>query len=494
MGIIQRQSIKGISVFVVGALIHFVTMILILPKVASDGDQAVCRVIFSLLLLFSIIGSGGISATILKYFEPWKDNKKVLPTFNFISLVYTVVFTLFMIAFIWITKDIICHYKTADISKLDAGKLAEYYWVLPITCSCFALMYYFEAYSIATHRLTAPAVVKEIFLRVTLLILMLCFVNDWMSLKEFFIGYAITYILALIILIIYCVMVRGYRVGYNTKAMEQVPWKQYLHYSLYIFIAGVAAALMLNSDQIIVYKMLGDKATNLYSLAVTLASMVTLPYKPLSAILIPFINEAWANKNSSKLTEISNESSVNLTAIGVLLTILLISNAQHLLPFLKPQQQAFIVPLIILCGARILDYLTGVSSEMMITSPTYKRLVLFMFISFLCALIGYRILIPIYGATGAAIANGIGLITYNVFKYGHLNKVYALKPIAWVSMYSILLGMLVFGLQLLVPQFNNWMLDLVVRSAVVFIIYVVGMYKFRLAPQFNIAVHKIMNK
>ncbi len=489
MGIIQRQSIKGTLVFIVGSAIHFATMILFMPKLLSIQDQATYRVYLSIILTTSVLGIAGVNAVLIRHLETWRKNKLVLPTFNAITLGYTLLWSLIMVAGLYLGKDFIYKWKgTTD------PYLLKYFWCIPLSSFFFALLYYFEAYSIATHRLTAPSIVKEVLLKLILLISMVLYAKQLITIYQFFLIYALSYGVGFIIMAIYCFTIRGYRLGWSNIAVQQLPLQDYFKYSIYFLLSSIAGALMLNSDQVVLYGMLGSTATAIYGNSVTLGSMITIPYKPLSAILLPFMYEAWANNDTEKLNKINLESSKNLSAIGALLLVLLVANVHHLYQFMPASLAFFKWPLIIIGLGRVLDYTTGASTELLLSSPTYKRLVVYMFATFIFSLLCYKILIPRYQEVGAALSCSLTLLFYNVLKYIHLYKQYKLQPFNLTSMAFILIGAIAWAAQLLLPVLPNFILDIAVRCTIIATVYGGIVLYYKLIPFANNLLTKYIIK
>ena len=182
MGIIQRQSIKGTLVFIIGAAIHFSTMLLMIPKMLGEADQAVYRVVFSLILMFSVFGVGGANAALLKHLPDFENKPKERKVFNFVTFVYTIIVALITLALVYCSKNIIYAWKGNSNAYL-----LNYFWCIPIGSFFATLLYYFEYYSIATHRLTAPSIVREIILKIIVLLHLPTFaLNSLYNIKQKF--------------------------------------------------------------------------------------------------------------------------------------------------------------------------------------------------------------------------------------------------------------------------------------------------------------------
>jgi O-antigen/teichoic acid export membrane protein len=489
MGIIQRQSLKGTLVYMVGSLIQFGTMVLLVPNVLGEADQAIFRVYASLIFLFSTFGYLGANALVIRHlheYEHLPQHRKVL---NGVTLVVTIFGALLSVCLIFASKTVIYELKGGNNPYL-----LTYFWCVPVSVFFSVIQGYFECYSIATHRITAPSIVREIILRGMFLLAIISYHYSWITIKGFFVWFTIGYAVSAVTNMLYCIAVRNFRISLSSKFLNLIPWRKYVPYAFFVFLIAGFAAIMLNVDQPIVYSMLGAKSVDIYGSAVTLAAMVTIPYKPLSSILLPFMYEAWHNKDMEKLNKISRESSVNLTIVGTVLLVLLLANLPTLFQFLPTMFEAMYLPLMILGIGRVLDFTTGASTEMVLSSPTYKYLAWFMAASVLLSLICYKVFVPAYGAIGAACVVSGNLLFFNCLKFWHLYKRYKLQPLHITSFYVILLGIGIYFAQLMLPHSLPWLLDLVVRSFVICLAFAVAAFRGNWVPFFTDIVHKALLK
>jgi O-antigen/teichoic acid export membrane protein len=480
MGIIQRQSLKGLIAFVLGAGVHMVTMLFLMPNMLSEQDIAVYRVYFSLIMLFSVVGLGGTNGIYLKFFSELKTDARKLYMVNTVSLLFALCFCILMVVGIYFSVDIFYGLK-----KTESPYLLRHFACVPISSICLALLYYFESYSLASHRLTAPTVLKEVALRSMLLLLVVGYYFKWISIFTFFWAYSFSYFICLVVLIVYCVKYKGYRLAWYPPLLKEIPWKKYFSYAFFLFISAVIATAVINMDQVILYGLLGSLATDIYGMAFTIASMITIPYKPLSAILLPFLFDAWQQGDSEKINRINRQSSLYLSAIGILFFLLLNSNISIFYRFIPEYLQHFRWPLLILCLGRILDYATGASTELLLSSPDYKKLNIFFLITFIGTSLMYLFLVPRYSYTGAAVATVFGILLFNSLKFGLLYRKYQLQPLHQHLLFLYGVGGLIFGVQFLLPTLENFYLDAFIRSSLILASYGGIIFGLKLFPEVN---------
>jgi O-antigen/teichoic acid export membrane protein len=103
-----------------------------------------------------------------------------------------------------------------------------------------------------------------------------------------------------------------------------------------------------------------------------------------------------------------------------------------------------------------------------------------------------KLLIPIWGITGAALATLITcIISYSYQQYLVQRKVHA-NPFSWATFRQVVVLALLYGANCLIPSWtavSPW-LDLLVRSAVLSLLSGVLLYLFRISPTIDGLVEK----
>lgn len=480
MGIIKRQSIKGILTYGIGAGIHFFTTLIVMNRFLPEAYFAVFRSYFALTTVLGFVGLVGMHAVVSQQIPLFRMRNEDDRKFNFATLTLTLIgsglLTLLLIVF---KENISDWFKPAGNAVFPT-----YYYCIPLATFFGALQWYFEYYSVATHRLTAPAIVREILNRGLLLIGVIGYAYKWWTIDIFFWIFGGSYVLAALIMGIYCVAIRGFRIQWSASAWSIPEFKKSLPYGLFNFGIVAFAISIINMDQSISYKILTDIQTSTYGLAMTIASMITIPYKPLASILTPFMHEAWIRKDYHKLNEISNQSSINLVAMGVLLFLLLWANVPNYFNsgLCNAKYFGLAMPLLVLALGRVLDYGSGCSTELLNTSPSYKKMLLYLAISFAVGILSFYFLGKKYAEIGLAFGVFIQYIVFNGLKYYTLKKEYNINAYPKEIIKFLALGAIIYFANRLVPNGKNWVVDLIFRSAVIVIIYASVVYKKNWLP------------
>jgi O-antigen/teichoic acid export membrane protein len=490
MGIVKRQSIKGILTYALGAGIHFFTTLIIMNKFLPETYFAVFRSYFALITILGFIGLLGMNVIVGQQIPLLRLNKKDERQFNFATLAIAIIGSGILAVLLVVFKENISNWCKPAGNTI----FPMFYYCIPIASFFGAIQWYFEFYSIATHRLTAPAIVREILNRGLLLLGVLGYSFEWWSIEVFFWIFGFTYALAAIILAVYCVAIRGFKVQITSKAFKIPEFTSSISYAAFNFGIVVFAICLINMDQSIAYKLLTDVQTSSYGLAMTIASMITIPYKPLAAILTPFMHEAWSKNDFKKLNEISVQSSINLTALGVLLFVLLWANMPNYFNsgYCKPIYFGLKMPLLILALGRVLDYASGCSTELLNTSPAYKKMLLFLVISFTIGIVSFYFLGKQFGEIGLAFGVLIQYLVFNGLKYRTLKKQFYINAYPAQVVKFLFLGLIILAINFFIPNKFNWIIDSIIRTLLIVIIYFLVLVKGNWLPDLNKVVSKFL--
>jgi O-antigen/teichoic acid export membrane protein len=103
-------------------------------------------------------------------------------------------------------------------------------------------------------------------------------------------------------------------------------------------------------------------------------------------------------------------------------------------------------------------------------------------------------LIPQYGLAGAATATLISLFLFNMSRFLYIRALYGMVPFSLATLWAVALIAAVAALGHIMPPMGSWALDVVIRSAVVLILYVPVVLWLRLSEDINAFVGRLIGK
>jgi len=142
--------------------------------------------------------------------------------------------------------------------------------------------------------------------------------------------------------------------------------------------------------------------------------------------------------------------------------------------------------------ARLVDLATGINGIILATSDKYRWDLLFNIVLAALTIWTNSIFIPLYGMTGAAFATMLSLVFINLLRMFFVLWAYKMQPFAWSSLGITIIALVALAASYLVPYMGNVYLDIVVRSPVIPIVYAALALGFRVYPEMNVWVRKIV--
>ena len=141
---------------------------------------------------------------------------------------------------------------------------------------------------------------------------------------------------------------------------------------------------------------------------------------------------------------------------------------------------------------------TGLNSEMLRSSPYYRYDFSFNIIRLIIALSVNFMLIPIYGYNGAAVAMLISVIVYNLVKFFFIKHKMGLQPFGLHTVKVITLGLLTYGITLLIPVFEGnigmILLNIALKSGCIIVLFGGGVLYLGVSEDLNKTLGTLLRK
>ena len=159
------------------------------------------------------------------------------------------------------------------------------------------------------------------------------------------------------------------------------------------------------------------------------AQMVALPLTFINTILGPYFVQAMHSNEAGGLRRIAQQSARLTLAASLPMVLLLIPFGRSLLgwTFGAPYDALSYLPMVILIGAQVLSVALG-NGGMLLAMGGHERLTLYsLVLSVVVIMILCTVLIGPYGAVGASIAAGAGIITAKLYVYLAVRRCFAIS-------------------------------------------------------------------
>lgn len=497
MGIIARQSIKGTIVTYLGVVIGFITTFFVLTRFLSSEDIGLVRVLIDAATLFVGLAQLGTSSSLIR-FAPWfrtKDEQKATDhgLFFWALVLPFLGFTIFAIVY-WACEVPLTHWF-AEKSPLFVD---YYYFVLPIA---FFFLYQsiFETCSNVLMRIVVPRAVREIGIRVGLLILYLLYAYKVISMDGFVIALSGVYALAAIINLVYLLAIGHISFKPDWAFLKANPKlvRRCILYTGFLIISAITSVLVPSLSSFFITAQMGLSYTGIFAIATYMAVMVSIPYRSITAIAAPQLADAIQKGRLSEANTLTKQVVNNMFLVGVTIFLLIWINIDLIYAILPNGEtySAARTSVFIL----MLSQLVLASFSIALNAISYGRYyALSLVLSAILtagAIVANNLLIPHFGMNGAALSNLVSYGLYMVLAIVVVTCLMKINPFSRKMVLTLGLTLVVLGLnhglwyEFNLHQTNVWISSLV-RDCLL-IPYLWAIYKLNISDEINALLRSV---
>ena len=488
MGIVIRQSFWSSIAAYIGVVIGYLNIIILMPKYLTQDEIGIVRTITSIATLLVPFVLFGMNGALAKYYPNLKSNsKKGLVNFIFITVV-TIYVVLLGVGYFSI--DFI-----EGFFEENAKALNDYFFEIAVLTGLIALYTLLTAFSKSNYDISTPNIIRELFQKVFHALLIALVGYSIISYQGYIQGVIGIYVLIAIILFIY--VNRKFNFSFGLSGIRSFPIKsEVLILSGYTLLGGVGSAIVLQVDQIMVTKYIGLASNSIYSTAMFMAMVINIPRKFVSQISIPIITNAFHRKDFQSINEHYKKASVNHLIMGGFLLTLIATNLSSIYTIMPNghlyNDGYFIV--IVLGIAKLMDMTFSLNGEILYLSTYYRYTILFVVVLAAVTIISNIILIPIYGAIGAAYATLFTYLVYNFSRFLFIRLKLNFSPFSRITPFIIFTIVAIFGGVSLIPEVNNPWIDIFIKSAATAVFYGIYLVYFKPSNEIHQIYIQIQNR
>ncbi len=468
MGIVIRQSIYTTIISYVGVVIGYMNLLYLYPKFLSLEEVGLFRAIQDAAILLSPFAQFGLTQSIFRFYPQFVKDKDTSHTFITLMMMMALAgFAIFFIVFKIFETPLLSYFQD------NAKEIIQYSsWVLWLTL-LMVMSAALEAFSRSLLKTVVPNLLREIVSRLLLSILVLLYFSKVLSFDQFIIGSVVTYLICLLLLILYLWQQGEISIQTNFNSLDQNKFAELIKYSLLSF-AGMAGMILIGKiDSMMVSALLGWAANAIYTTAFYMATVIEIPKRALSQITMPLISKAFEQNDFKEVASLYRKTSINQFIIGSLLLLgvwINLDNIFDLMPKGDNYELGKWVVIIVGFG-KLIDMLFGPSSEIIVLSKYYQFNIVLIVILSAIVIISNNILIPRLGIEGAAWGSAFALITFNIIKFIFIYIKFGIQPFEWATLKVLIIGGVTLFVNTLLFKIDFTLADILFRSTVVTMVF-----------------------
>jgi O-antigen/teichoic acid export membrane protein len=479
MGIIQRQSIKGSIYSYIGALLGFVNLAILAPKIFTTDQIGLTQVLVSVATIFAQLGTLGFNSVTSRLFPYFRSKEEHHHGFLRIQTVVGAVGFLVVLVIYFLLRGYLIE------KNLEKSALFTEYIDLLIPLILLLLAHtLMDSYNRILYNATLGTFLREVVARLGNLGLILLFWFDLISFQTYVYLFVATLGIPPALITIYLYFTGELSFRSDRKFISRDLRKQMIDVAVFGIIAGMSGIALVNIDKYMVTQLLGLSDTGIYSIAFYFGTLVLLPSRALTKISVTLLAQAWKDGENAKIDSIYQKSCLNQYIVGGLLFILLVGNLENIFQILPGEYADGRWTIIFIGLANVLNMLSGVSMHVIGTSAHYRYQNYWMILFIILVVVTNLIFIPPLGMTGAALASLISTSLFTLVKFLFLKWKFGFQPYTPAFLVITLVTAGSLGISYLIPALSFWP-DLVIRSMAIAVVFSVAIYLSGVSQEVN---------
>lgn len=465
MGIVIRQSIKGTIVNYAGAFIGFLTTMFVVTKFLRPDEIGLTKVVYEVAMLFCGFAQLGTTASAMRFFPYFRDPEKKNNGFFFYLMLIPFIGCCLLTAVYYCLHTPITHF----FGERSALFLDYYNWVVPLI---WFLTFWgiFEIYANLLMRIVIPKFVREVAVRVMLLVVYLLYAFHFLTLEGMVTGFVIVYGLAMLMTLMYISKIGTLSMKHDFSYVDKSLRNKFLKYTLFLIVGALSGNIIAQLDLFMITSQMGLNYAGIYTISLYIAVILEMPTRSITAISSPIAAAALKEGNFGKANALYKKVSLHQLIAGSTLFLFIwinIDNIFDIIPNGHIYEEGKWVVLFIALSKLIYVTLGFGGTLISFSRYYYWGLYITFFLTLLTIYTNY-LLIPVLGVTGAAIATLItSLISYSFQQWIVLKKIKG-NPYSIGTLKQIGIILLLLGINYLLPRWSvNPIADGLYRSVLI---------------------------
>jgi len=481
LGIVIRQSLKNTISTYIGFGVGAINTLFLYTNFLTDTYYGLVAFILSTANILMPFMAFGVHNGIVKFYSSFKTKKSLN---SFLTLM------LFLPLVLVVPLGLVTHFAYETIAQLLATEnpiIRDYLWHIYIIAIAMAYFEIFFAWTKVQLKTVFGTVMREIFHRVCISILLIAVYFEFISVEDFIIGVTLVYLARMGIMKLYAYSVRFPKFTFgNINGLSDI-----LKYCFLIILAGSVAMLILDIDKFMLGQYLKIENVAYYSVAIFIATVIAVPHRAMHQILLPLTAKYLNDNNKKDLKDLYVRSSLNLLVISGLIFLLIILNINALYQIIPKEFSGGLFVVIIISVAKLYDNSLGSNNAILFNSDYYRVVLFFGVLLAVLTVILNVIFIPIYGINGSAFATFLAIVIYNTAKVLFVKKKFNILPYSKAT-YKVLLLIMVLNSLYFVDISINPFLSIALKSLTITVIYVVLIYRLNISKDISEQIEKYM--
>ncbi len=481
MGIVFKQSAWNTIFIFLGFFFGGINTLFLYTHFLDPDYYGLITFILSTAAVLLPILIFGMQATVIKFFSTYKTNQD---KDAFLTK------SLFLPLLVIVPVGILGMFFYDEVANLISKKnpiIKNYAYLIFIVAIFMGYFELFYAWSKVQLQSVFGNFVREVFHRVIISVLLVLVYFKFLNADQFIYAVVIVYGFRMLIMLFYSLKLYRPKLHFSKK----VDSKNMVKYAFYIVLSASAGGILLEIDKFMIPQIeTGLAKVAYYSVAVYIASVVSVPARAMLQIASPITAKALNEGNYSEVLKLYKSSSIHLLLIGGLLFLWININVVDLYKIInKPEYATGVFVVFIISLSELFKLALSTNSVILANSKYYRVYFYFSFLMAFSVVILNDILIKKYGTNGAAISTFLVVVIYGFIRLWYVLKKMKIQPFSVKTLFVfVIVGLLYLLFTQLYFPFRPFV-NILIKSILVAVIYAILVYIFRISEPFNKSVN-----
>jgi O-antigen/teichoic acid export membrane protein len=326
---------------------------------------------------------------------------------------------------------------------------------------------------------------KEVYQRVLIIAAVALYYFQTISFTTFVYAYIAAYLMPVLFFLVSLIRQNKFFVKPDFSFITPKLRREMMSVALFGILAGFSGILVQSIDIIMINEFLGLTDTGIYTISFFFGTLILIPMRTMAKIGSVVISEAWKRNDLKTISEVYTKSSLTLSVLGLLFFIGIWGNIENVFQLVGEKFSAGRYVILFIALANLTEVGMGMSSHIISNSRYYKWLTYLLVIFSVVIVITNFIFIPMYGIMGAALASFLSKIIFNLMKFAFIKIRFGLQPFTRKHLLLAAITVAAWYVSTFIPAFSNYLIDIVIRSAALSILFLVPVYFFKISDDLN---------
>lgn len=484
MGIVLKQASSNTVITYLGFGIGALNILFLYTRFLTEEYFGLVGVILSTSAILTPLFAFGVPNTLVKYYSSFQDSQSS-DGFLTLMLLLPLLLILPMACLSYLAYDSIGNFLSNKNSIVKG-----YVWYIFLIGLGMAYFEVFYAWAKVQMKSVFGNFMKEVFVRVGVMVLLLLVYFGIISVETFLKALVGLYLLRTVIMKWYAYTLRMPKLRFSfPKNMPSI-----LNYSTLIIFGGSAAVVVLEIDRFMINQLIRIENVAYYSVAIFIAAVIAVPSRAMHQITYPVTAEMLNKKDVPALKRLYQKSSLTLFIISGLLFVLIVLNLNDLYYLLPESYRGGFLVVFLIGLAKVCDALLGNNNAILFSSDYYRSVLMMGVVLAILTVVFNLWFIPKYGLNGAALATFLAICMYNTIKLVYVKLKFGIQPFTSETFKVLCLLLLTAALFYFLRFPFHPLLNIALKSILMILMYVGVLYWFKISEDVVGVLSKVLKK